>query len=356
MIPHAGTLEDAMLLAQAIVDTIPDPFLVLDADYRVLAASEAFHRDFKLDPKETRGRLLFALADGQWDIVPLRSLLAGLEVGLPSTESLEIEHDFPMLGHRAMLLNARKLRYEGSGTVTILLALRDITARRDVDHEKEILFKQLEDLLRQKQVLLQEMRHRVANSLQIIASILMLKARAVSSEETRSHLQDAHLRVMSVAAVQQLLDVNTGLDRIHVGTYLDKLCAGLATAMVGDTDPIEISVIADEATIASAEAVSLGLIVTELVINAIKYAFPAVKPDARILVTYEVAASGWKLAVSDNGIGAAGMAGSEPGLGTTIIQALAKQLGAQLDVSSDGGGVKTSVTRATFISRMPFAA
>ena len=356
MIPPAGTVEDAMLLAQAIVDTIPDPFLVLDAQYRVLAASEAFHRDFRLDPKETRGRLLFALADGQWDIVPLRGLLAGLSVGEQLTESLEIEHDFPALGRRTMLLNARKLRYEGSGALTILLALRDVTARRDVDQEKELLFRQLEDLLRQKQVLLQEMRHRVANSLQIIASILMLKARAVSSEETRTHLQDAHLRVMSVAAVQQLLDISTGLERVRVGAYFDKLCKGLAAAMVGDTDPIAIAVIADEATIESAEAVSLGLIVTELVINAIKYAFPAVKPDARILVTYEVAASGWKLAVSDNGIGAAGADAGEPGLGTTIIQALAKQLGAQLDISSDDGGMKISVTRSTFTSRMPFAA
>src|SRR5436309_379845 len=77
----------------------------------------------------------------------------------------------------------------------------DITERRAKDRE-------LKDLLQRKEVLLQELKHRVANSLQIIASILLLKARTVRSEETRLHLQDAHQRVMSVAAVQQQLQAS----------------------------------------------------------------------------------------------------------------------------------------------------
>ena len=76
------------------------------------------------------------------------------------------------------------------------LAIEDVTRRREADREKD-------DLLQAKEILLQEMQHRVANSLQIIASILLLKARTVQSEETRLHLQDAHQRVMSVATVQQ---------------------------------------------------------------------------------------------------------------------------------------------------------
>src|SRR3546814_9849932 len=87
--------------------------------------------------------------------------------------------------------------------------------RRAIEQEKEALLKRSEELRRQNEVLLQEMKHRVANSLQIIASILMLKARAVSSDETRFHLQDAHQRVMSVAAVQQHLDMSDGIDQIE---------------------------------------------------------------------------------------------------------------------------------------------
>ena len=81
------------------------------------------------------------------------------------------------------------------------------------------------------------MEHRVANSLQIIASILLLKARAVTSEETRQHLQDAHQRVMSVAAVQSHLHASEGIDQIEVGSYLTKLCGSLASSMVGEGQP-----------------------------------------------------------------------------------------------------------------------
>src|SRR3984957_5159698 len=81
---------------------------------------------------------------------------------------------------------------------TILLGIEDITEKRTLEKEKD-------DLIRQKEMLLEELEHRVVNSLQIIASIIMLKARAVESEETRRRLQDAHNRVISVAAVQKHL-------------------------------------------------------------------------------------------------------------------------------------------------------
>src|SRR3546814_1931896 len=110
----------------------------------------------------------------------------------------------------------------------------------------------------------------VCSSDLIIASILMLKARAVSSDETRFHLQDAHQRVMSVAAVQQHLDMSDGIDQIEVGNYLQKLCTGLGTSMIGDSQPVTITVSSDTGMIPSEKAVSLGLIVPELVINALR--------------------------------------------------------------------------------------
>jgi chemotaxis protein methyltransferase CheR len=205
--------------------------------------------------------------------------------------------------------------------------------------------------------LLEEMRHRVANSLQIIASILLLKARAVSSGETRWHLQDAHQRVMSVAAVQQHLHATEGIDEIEVASYLNKLCSGLSTSMVGENQPVSINALAHKGVIPSTKAVSLGLIVTELVINALKYAFPKQKADALILVTYEIDALDWKLIVSDNGVGKDAVASLafDPGLGTTIVKALSKQLGARMDLFSGPTGLTVSVTRATFTSRMPQA-
>jgi chemotaxis protein methyltransferase CheR len=117
----------------------------------------------------------------------------------------------------------------------ILLAIEDVTRRHDAEREKD-------DLFQQKEILLQEMQHRVANSLQIIASILLLKARTVQSEETRLHLQDAHQRVMSVARVQQQLHASGLNERIEIGPYLSKLCDSLAASMVGERRPLSIQV------------------------------------------------------------------------------------------------------------------
>nr|WP_246350483.1 histidine kinase dimerization/phosphoacceptor domain -containing protein [Sphingobium boeckii] len=351
-------MEEAQILAQAIVNTIPEPFLVLDERFRVLTASRSFCETFKVTPDETEGNLLYALGDGQWDIPALRTLLETIIPDRVAMDGFEVKHDFPGVGWRNMLLNARKVIYQESANITILLAFRDVTATRAIEQEKAALLQQAEELVRQKQVLLQEMQHRVANSLQIIASILLLKARAVSSEETRFHLQDAHQRVMSVAAVQQYLHATDGVDQIDVGAYFEKLCAGLASSMIGDVQPIMIDVMAEKGMVDSSEAVSLGLIVTELVINAIKYAFPQSKPGAKILVTYEIDESDWKLVVSDNGIGKgdSDIGAKDGGLGTTIIKALAKQLSASVEMSAGNDGLTVSITRATFTSRMPKAA
>ena len=148
--------------------------------------------------QQTEGRSLYELGDGQWNIPALRELLEDIIPHHTTIEEFEVEHDFPTIGQRTMLLNARKVFYEGNNNTSLLVAIEDVTERRALEHEKD-------ELLRQKDLLLQEMNHRINNSLQIIASILLLKAHTVQSEETRQHLHAAHERVMSVAAVQEQL-------------------------------------------------------------------------------------------------------------------------------------------------------
>jgi two-component sensor histidine kinase len=346
-------IEDAQTLAQAIVDTIHEPLLVLDSAFSVLAASRSFYETFKVDPEHTVGRLLYALGDGQWDIPALRELLETIIPERVAMNGFEVNHDFPGLGRRVMLLNARKVIYETSANSTILLAFTDITARRTIEREKESLLARTRDLLNQKEVLLQEMQHRVANSLQIIASILMLKARAVTSDEIRFHLKDAHQRVISVAEVQSHLHASGGVNQIEVGPYLTKLCASLAASMVGDSQPIALKVVADDATIGSDKAVSIGLIVTELLINAVKYAFPVFKDDARVTVTFASDDEAWTLTVGDNGVGKAvkPVQGRAGGLGTVIVDALVKQLEGQMTVASADG--MTVMIRHPHVAALP---
>ena len=324
-------------LAEAIVDTVREPLVVLDRDLRVIAASRSFYQTFAAEPRNTQGRKLYELGDGQWNIPALRTVLEDVIPKHRTVEAYEVEHEFPTMGRRVMLFNARQVFDEDGLSSALLLAIEDVTQRRDADREKD-------ELLRQKEVLLQEMQHRVANSLQIIASILLLKARTVQSEETRLHLRDAHQRVMSVATVQQQLQASGLNERIEIGPYLTKLCASLAASMVGERRPLSIKVQSTSGRAVSSEAVSLGLIVTELVINALKHGFPA-GAEGEILVSYDVQDAGWRLSVSDNGSGPKAVEDevSHAGLGTSIVEALAHQLEATVQKTSGPQGTTVTI-------------
>lgn len=339
-------IQDGIELAHAIVDTVRDPLLVLDHDLRVIAASRSFYKTFRLVREDVRGHLLYEIDGDQWNIPELRDLLETISNGQATVEGYEVEREFPAIGHRVMLLDARKVFYEKGAHSTVLLAFEDVTDRRAVE-------RQVEGLLREKDMLLEEMAHRVANSLQIIASILLMKARTVQSEETRLQLEDAHQRVLSIAAVQQHLHVAGGGKPIELANYLTKLCETLAQSMIGDSRPISLKVDADAGTAISRDAVSMGLIVTELVMNALKHAFPAAKPDAMIVVSYKIAGPDWKLTISDNGVGKPDVRASDtkPGLGTSLVKALTRQLEAVVDVVSGPRGTAVSVTHATFKSK-----
>jgi two-component sensor histidine kinase len=346
-----GAITDAWALAQGIVDTVREPVLVLDKDLRVIAASRSFYSAFKVSPEDTNGRLLYALGDGQWDIPKLRVLLEKIIPEQGVMEGYEVEHEFPGLGSRTMCLNARQVFYEGGAGTTILLGMEDITERRILEREKD-------ELLREKETLLEELQHRIANSLQIIASIILMKARAVQSEETRFHLEDAHKRVLSIAAVQKQLHASAAAGAIEIAPYLSKLCESLAHSMIGDTRPISLKVVGEGGIATSRQAESLGLIVTELVMNALKHAFPDDKAKGQIIVAYDMIGTNWKLSISDNGIGKpdGGFAPGKSGLGTGIVKALAHQLDAQVETLAGPEGTTVSITHATFPTKVVQAA
>jgi chemotaxis protein methyltransferase CheR len=340
----------ALALSNAIIDTVRDPLLVLDESQRITAASRSFYQTFQLAGQDLRGQVLFDIDGGQWNIPELRELLQTIAKDQETIEGYEVDREFPVIGRRTMLLNVRKVFYEKGTHSSVLLAFEDITDRRGIE-------RQLEELMREKDMLLEEMQHRVANSLQIIASILLIKARTVQSEETRLQLEDAHQRVLSVAAVQRHLHDTGAGKQVDIPSYLSRLCETLAQSMIGDSRPITLKVAADAGMIVSHQAVSIGLIVTELVMNALKHAFPSEKSEAAILVTYKVADTDWKLTISDNGTGKPEPSAKpkKGGLGTSLVQALAKQLDAQVDIASDSHGTAVSITHATFKSKPPKA-
>lgn len=339
-------VQDACALAHAIVDTVREPLIVLNQDLRVVAASRSFYLKFKADPDNTEGKLLYELGSGEWNIPKLRLLLGKIIPEHGVMEDYEVEHEFSDLGQRTLCLNARQVFYQVGAHTNILLSIEDITDRRALEHQKD-------EHLRQKAVLLEELQHRVANSLQIIAAIILMKAKAVDSEETRHHLHDAHKRVMSIAAVQQHLHATATSGSVELVPYLTKLCEALAHSMIGDDRMISLKVGGKAGSTNCRDAESIGLIVTELVVNSLKHAFTENTKEGKITVSYDVAGTDWKLSVADNGVGRPDGVFAQPktGLGTGIIKALAQQLGATVETTANLEGTTVSITHATFSTK-----
>src|SRR6202142_2839820 len=105
---HAHQLELALAYAENIIATLREPFVVLDKSLRVRTANSAFYRDFHSSKDETEGRFVYELGNGQWDIPQLRTLLPQVLGNNIPVEDFEIEHAFPVVGRRNMLLNARR--------------------------------------------------------------------------------------------------------------------------------------------------------------------------------------------------------------------------------------------------------
>lgn len=326
--------DAATSLMLAVIASSSAPLLLLDADANVVAASSSFCRAYGVDPETITGRALKDLG-GEWNVPQLTSMLSLTASG--SAQFHPYEMDLKRAGHdpRHLVLKAHKLDYSDADNVRILLAISDVTEARIADKLKD-------DLVHDKGLLLKELQHRVANSLQIIASVLMQSARKVQSEETRSHLHDAHHRVMSIASLQRHLAVSS-VDDVALRAYLTDLCKSIGASMIRDHNQLSIEVRADDSTASADVSVSLGLIVTELVINALKHAFPDHR-SGEIEVAYKADGADWALSVSDNGVGMPGIVdASSTGLGTTIVGALAKKLEATVTSADTKPGTTISV-------------
>ena len=333
-----GHSSGALSLTRVLIVNSHTPLLLLTGELGVVCASRSFCKAFDVDPALAEGRPLAELGGGEWDVPAMRTLLESARREGDAMGDQEMDLVRKGSPDRRLVINVQYVGHDYAACVRLLLSVDDVTDQRNVQAVNAVLMIEKDDLLRERAILLEEMQHRVANSLQIIASILLLKARKVTSEETREHLRDAHDRVLSIAAVQKYLEMSLG--DVEVAPYLTKLCESLGASMIGDSGRVTLEVRAGAATVSSRDTVSLGLVVTELVINALKYAFP---DDRRghIVVGYESDPDHWALSVSDDGVGRpAALPDVKTGLGTSLVEALAKQLGARVVIADAAPGAR----------------
>lgn len=330
-------------LGLAVVLASDAPLLLLDENMAIVAASDSFCEAFGINPETVTGQMIYDLDHRHWDLPRLHSLIEATLSGAAEVEAYELEMETSTGSVRCLVIKAQRLDYGEIHHTRMMVTVIDVTEARDNEQRHR-------ELVHANATLLQEMQHRVANSLQIIASILMQSARKVQSSEARGHLSDAHQRVMSIATLQRQL-AGSDDNKVELEPYLARLCASIGASMIFDSEQLTLTTAVDPVSIGGDISVSMGLVVTELVINTLKHAFPGGRPG-HVVVGYTATGEDWALSVSDDGVGMdEGAKRSAAGLGTRIVQALAKQLRAEILVEDAAPGTRVSLTHTAQIAR-----
>lgn len=448
--------EDAVReYAESVINTVREPLITLDQDLRVITASRSFFSFFKVKPEETVGRLIYELGDKQWDIPRLRELLENILPQKTTFDNYEVEQDFATIGRRIMLLNARQIKRVLGKKRIILLAIEDITEQKRLENllteseeryrrlfetasdgivllekregkithanpaaekmlgytKKESVGNKLQDIgvsldmgdfqttmqnlnlsgilnyndvpvktksgqhiytdiylvdrarlvqcnirditdrkqveegirasLREKEILLRELHHRVKNNMQVISGLLDLQARSSRNPELIEMLNKSQSRILSMALVHEQLYASKDLARIDMVGYVRALSQELFQAYKIDPRKIDLIVRTEgNVYVDIGKAIPCGLILNELVSNALKHSFPSDGPGELQIIIHETKNKEIEIIVRDNGLGLPDdVEIQQPrSMGLYLVSGLVKkQLEGQIEVRQDNG-------------------
>jgi PAS domain S-box-containing protein len=447
--------DEAREYAESIINTVREPLIALDQDLRVVTASRSFYGVFKVKPEETLGQLIYDLGNKQWNIPKLRELLENILPEKTTFENYEVEHDFANIGRRIMLLNARQIKRVLGKERIILLAIEDITEHKRLESllteseerfrrlfetasdgivllekregkithanpatekmlgyaKKESVGNKLQDIgvlldmgdfqtlmqnlnksgiinyndvpvktksgqhiytdiylvdrarlvqcnirditnrkqaeegihasLREKEILLKELHHRVKNNMEVISGLLDLHARSSGNPELIEMLNKSQGRIRSMALVHEQLHASKDLARIDMVGYVRALSEELFQAYKIDPGKIDLIVQTDgNVYVDINKAIPCGLILNELVSNALKHAFPGDGPGELRIIIHETKNKEIEIVVRDNGLGLPDDVDiHQPrSMGLYLVNGLVKkQLEGQIEVRRDNG-------------------
>jgi chemotaxis protein methyltransferase CheR len=313
-----------------LVETIREGILVLEPDLTIRFANRSYYDTFAVAPEHTVGRKLYDIGNGQWDIPKLRTSLETIISGRKTIEAFEVEHIFPSIGRRTMALNARKVFGLRKRKQQILLAIEDVTERARLERANAAAHERIG-------MLLQELTHRAKNSLQFIAAMVWIEARDHKSSEGKAALERVSHRITALGQLYAQLSKAGTVEAVDAATYLNELCRGLLASISGEGDaPIVLRTDIESELLPTDRAIPIGLIVNELVTNAVKYAFPS-GARGTVEVTLRRASGELRLTVTDDGQGLDPRR-ADSGLGGRLVDGFAQQLGGQIERKSDRRG------------------
>ena len=315
-----------------IVETVREGILVLDPDLTIRFANRSFCATFAVTPEDTLGRKLYEIGDGQWDLPKLRSALDTIISGRNGStiEAFEVEYVLTSIGRRAMVLNARKVYRPGNKEERILLAIEDVTGRVRLEREHRAAHERIGRLL-------EELTHRVKNSLQFIAAMVMIESRSHKSGQGKAALERVSHRIAALGHLYAKLSNTDTVEAVDAGIYLDELCRDLIASVHQEGNAaIVLRTDIESELLPTDRAIPIGLIVNELVTNAVKYAFPG-EARGTVLVSLKRGPGELRLTVADDGKGLNPQR-ADSGLGGRLVDGFAEQLGGQVERKSDRRG------------------
>ncbi len=279
--------------AGAIVETVREPLVVLDRDLRVLTANRSFYKVFHVDKKETEHKLIYKLGNGQWDIPKLRYLLTDILPQKSFFQDFEIEHDFPIIGKRVVILNGRKVIQKNHNEEMILLAIEDITEKKQIERQKDDFIS----------IASHELKTPVT-SMKMYSQILQKHPLLTSDKNASDMLSKMDLEMNRltelVASFMNVYKLGTGKLRLHkkhfeLAELIAEVVANFQYTVTSHTveqkGELKAKVFADSARI--------NQVLVNLISNAIKYS-----PDAdQVLVTLSKTKERVIVSIQDFGMG-----------------------------------------------------
>ncbi|HEY9725779.1 MAG TPA: histidine kinase dimerization/phosphoacceptor domain -containing protein, partial [Chroococcales cyanobacterium] len=308
---------------QAVLDTVPGCVAWISSDGRYLGVNQYLVDTLKLSPNEFVGKKVgFAVKDFQ-----LTEFIGQFLASSERTASQVIELPFNNTT-RNYLITIQKYR---KNTAAVWVGL-DITERVQAEDA-------LRGSLREKEVLLQEVHHRVKNNLQIVSSLLDLQSQNLTDVTTQKIFQDCYNRIRSMALIHEKLYESTSLSKINFAEYVEALVSYLALSYGISDRYVNLQLKVEPIYLNIDTAIPCGLIINELVSNALKYAFPEDKPGSLKVELYSTERQCFTLVIKDNGVGISKDVNTQETstLGLQLVEILTHQLDGAIELNVSEG-------------------
>lgn len=293
IVERTQSLKESEDYLASIVQTVRESLIVLDPEFKVLSVNDHFLKTFKVTTEDTEGKLLYDLGNGQWNIPALKELLESILPTNNPVEEFEVEHDFPYIGKKLMVLNAHRIELEGQYKDRILIAIEDITDRREIERRKDDF--------------LSIASHELKTPLTTIKGLVQVMQRMVPpevSDKFKSILDKTGMYIDRLNnLIAELLDVSriqTGNIELHKDTFdFDKAVHEAVEAIQAATKSHELHIIGTTNEKVLADESHIVQVINNLLSNAIKYA-----PDHKEVIVYISRVSNFvKFSVKDQGMG-----------------------------------------------------